>query len=74
MNNPKIKFDQASVKCLIHQILMGMDYLHKKSICIHVGQKVFKAGDKSGAQKVWQRATLISMVTTDPHTHFIILK
>jgi serine/threonine protein kinase len=32
MNNPKIKFDERSVKCLIHQILKGMDYLHKKSI------------------------------------------
>lgn len=38
MNNPKIKFDERAVKCLIHQILKGMDYLHKRSI-IHRDMK-----------------------------------
>ena len=40
---------------VMHGIIPWIIYI-KNTICIHVGQKVFNAGDKSGAQKVWQRA------------------
>ena len=32
MNSPKIKFELPHIKCLMHQILEGMDYLHSQNI------------------------------------------
>jgi serine/threonine protein kinase len=32
INNPSFKPDASSIKCIIYQILKGMEYLHSKSI------------------------------------------
>jgi serine/threonine protein kinase len=32
MNNPSIKFELPHIKCILHQILSGMDYMHSKEV------------------------------------------
>ena len=32
MNNPMVKFELPHIKCMMHQILLGMDHLHSQNI------------------------------------------